>query len=418
MPTRMLPTTIRPRFQARIRITALAVAALVVAACSAGGSGGSGGAEKAGGSPVVVGFINQENAPTGSFPEVRTDAEAAVRYVNAKLGGVGGHPIRLETCATDGSPESSQGCANRLRQKQPVAVLGGLDLGAAASIPVLDSAGIPYVGASPTLGDELTASAASMLTGGAAADLLGQAQYITDTLHAKKVGVVYIDLPGLLSTAVEVAKDVLAKKGVTDVKAVAEKADTADFTPALNDVNRNNPDVILAVFPPQGCTRIMAARQALSIKAKVMFPGACAAQSVIDASGGGANGAYFTSGFLAYDGNDPDVVAYREQRKKYGATEPPSALAQAGFAEVMDLRQLMSEISLPLSPGSINAALRTTKDHHGFMSHPYTCDRQQVFLLSAVCNANVRLLQYGDGHFTDVANDWVNGSDLIRLYLS
>jgi len=52
------------------------------------------------------------------------------------------------------------------------------------------------------------------------------------------------------------------------------------------------------------------------------------------------------------------------------------------------------------------------------MSHPFTCDRQQVFLLSAVCNNNVRLLQYGDGRFTDVANGWVNGADLIRLFTS
>jgi len=400
---------------ALVRLTALAVVIVVVAACSGGGSGG---AQKAGGSPLVVGFINQENAAAGSFPEVRTDAEAAVRYVNTRLGGVRGHPLKLETCATDGSPESSQACANRLRLKNPIAVLGGLDLGAAASIPVFDSAGIPYVGASPTLGDELTASAAFMLTGGAAADLLGQAQYVTDTLHVKKVAVVYIDLPGLLATAVEVAKDVLGKKGVTDVKLVAEKADTADFTPALNDVARNNPDVILAVFPPQGCSRIMAARKALSIKAKVMFPGACAAQSVIDASGGGGDGAYFTSGFLAYDGSDPDVVTYRDERKKFGAKEPPSALAQAGFGEVMDLHDVLAAMTLDINPSTVIAALRTTKDHRGFMSHPYTCDRQQVFLLSAVCNANVRLLQYGDGHFTDVANDWINGADLIRLFTS
>jgi len=397
------------------RFLTLAVAVLVATACAGGGSGGG---QKAGGDPIVVGLINQENATAGSFPEVRTDAEAAVRYVNAELDGVGGRPIRLETCATDGSPESSQSCANRLRLKEPIAVLGGLDLGAASSIPVLDSARIPYVGTSPTLGDELTASSAFMLTGGAAADLLGQAQYITDTLKADKVAVIYIDLPGLLSTAVEAAKDVLGKKGVSDVKLVAEKADTADFTPALSDANRNNPDVIVAVFPAQGCSRIMQARKALSIKATMMFPGACAAQSVIDAAGGGADGAFFASGFLPYDGSDPDVVTYLAKRKEYGANEPPSVLAQAGFGAVMDLREILNEVTMPLTPDAVTAVLRTTKDHHGFMSHPFTCDRQQVFLLSAVCNNNVRLLQYGDGHFTDVADAWINGADLIRLFTS
>jgi branched-chain amino acid transport system substrate-binding protein len=366
---------------------------------------------------VVVGFINQENAAIGSFPEIRTDAEAAVRYVNAELGGANGRPIKLETCATDGTPESSQACANRLRQKNPVAVLGGLDLGAAASIPVLADARIPYVGTFPSLGDELTASDAFMLAGGSAADLLGQATYVTDTLHAKKVAVLYIDLPGLLSTAVDVAKDVLHKKGVTDVKVVAEKADTPDFTPALNGIKRNAPDVIVSVFPAQGCARIMQAAKALGIRAKLVFPGACAAQSVIEAAGGGAEGAYFSSAFLPFDGNDPDVRTYLAKRKTYGATEPPSVLAQAGFGEVLDLRQVLSEVQGPLSANGVTATLHTTKNHPGFMSHSFTCDRQQVLLLSAVCNANVRLLQYGGGRFTDVVGDWVNGSDLIRLYL-
>ncbi|MFN2609000.1 MAG: ABC transporter substrate-binding protein [Acidimicrobiales bacterium] len=395
-------------------LAVLLAVAVVAVACTGGGSKAS--RTKASGSPVVVGFVNQENAPVGSFPEVRTDAEAAVAYANAELGGVGGHPIRLVTCATDGTPESSQACATKVRQANPVAVLGGIDLGAASSIPVLATAGIPYVGASPTLGDELTASDGFMLTGGAAADLLGQAQYVTDTLHAKKVSVLYIDLPGLLSTAIDAAKAVLSKKGVTDVRAVAEKADTPDFTPALSAINRSNPDAIVAVFPAQGCSRIMAARKALAIKAKMLFPGACAAQSVIDASGGGADGVYFSSGFLPYDGTDPDVATYLAKRKAFGAKDPPSVLAQAGFSEVMSLREVLGEVKGPLTPESVTATLRTTKDHPGFMSHTFTCDRQQVFLLGAVCNNNVRLLQYGGGRFTDVVGDWVNGADLIRLF--
>ncbi|MGI9033420.1 MAG: ABC transporter substrate-binding protein [Acidimicrobiales bacterium] len=399
----------------RLRLLAgLVVVALLLAACS-GGSGSKASGKRASGPPIVVGLINQENAAIGSFPEVRTDAEAAVRYVNAELDGIGGHPVRLETCTTDGTPESSQACANRLRQKNPVAVLGGIDLGAADSLPVLNSAHIPYVGASPSLGDELTDSNAFMLTAGAAGDLLGQAAYLTDMLHAKRVTVLYINLPGLLSTAVEAAKSVLSKKGVTDVKLVAEKADTPDFTPALNSIKRDNPDAIVSVFPAQGCARIMQAAKALGVGAKLLFPGACAARSVIDASGGGADGAYFASAFLPYDGNDPDVATYLAKRKAYGATDPPSVLAQAGFGEVLDLRQVLAEVQGPITPDALIAKLRTTKDQPGFMSHAFTCDHQQVLLLGAVCNANVRLLQYSGGRFNDVVGNWVSGADLIRL---
>ncbi|HEX2272269.1 MAG TPA: ABC transporter substrate-binding protein [Acidimicrobiales bacterium] len=391
-------------------VLAVAVAA---AACSGGGGDGDG----PGGEPVVVGFINQERGTVGSFPEVRSDAEAAVRYVNRELDGVGGRPLKLETCATDGTPESSQACANQLRLKNPVAVVGGVDLGAAASIPVLDAAGIPYVGGSPSLGDELTRTNAYMLTGGVAADLLGQAQYAIDTLKPRRVGLIYIDLPGLLSTAVEAARRVLAKKGVGDVTAVPEKADAADFTQSLTAVNRGNPEVIVALFPAQACARIMQARKALAIKARFFFPGACADQAVFDASGGGAEGSYFASGFLSFtDRSSPDVATYLDKRRAHGAGgTPPSVLSQAGFAVIVDLRQLLTEVQGPLSPAAVVAALRASRAHPAFMSHPYTCDRQQVFILSAVCNANVRVLQYRDGALVDVAGGWVNGAELVRL---
>ncbi|MDQ6910826.1 MAG: ABC transporter substrate-binding protein, partial [Actinomycetota bacterium] len=211
------------------------VIAVLLAACEGGGkSGGSQGGNAATGAPIPVGLINMEDAPTGSFPEFRRAAEAAVAYVNGQLGGVGGRPIRLEKCTTSGAPETSQACANKLRSKGVVAVIGGVDIGAAASLPVLEQAKIPYISSSPALGDELTSDDAFMLTGGTGADLLGQAAYATDTLHTKKVGIIYADLPGLLSTAVEATKQVLQKKGVTDVKLVAAKADSRDLAPALS----------------------------------------------------------------------------------------------------------------------------------------------------------------------------------------
>ena len=390
--------------------------AVLAVACS----GGDGDGGEASGPPVVVGFINQEGSVVGSFPEVRADAEAAVRYINRELDGIGGRPLRLETCATDGTPESSQACANQLRLKRPVAVVGGVDLGAAASIPVLDAAGIPYVGGSPSLGDELTATNAFMLTGGLAADLLGQAQYALDTLRPKRVGIIYIDLPGLLSTAIEAARQVLRKKGVSDVVAVPEKADAADFTQSLTAVNRGNPEAIVALFPAQGCARIMQARKALAIKARFFFPGACADQAVFDASGGGADGAYFASGFVTFDDrSNAEVATYLDKRRAHGAAgTPPSVLSQAGFAVIMDVRQILTEVQGPLSPDAVRGALRGARQHPGFMSHPYTCDRQQVFLLGAVCNANVRVLQYRDGALADVTGGWVNGAELVRLAVS
>jgi branched-chain amino acid transport system substrate-binding protein len=402
----------------RLRLLcALLALGLVASACS-GRKGSSGGAKRATGKPLPVGMINMEDSPTGSFPELRRDAEAAVRYVNEELGGVHNHPLQLEVCRTQGTPESSQACANQLRAKNPVAVLGGIDLGASASLPVLERAKIPYISLTPALGDELASPDSFTLAGGLAADLLGQAEYITGTLQAKKVGVLHLDLPGLQEAAVFAARTVLQKRGVSDLKIVSEKADAADFIPAVRSATASNPEVLIAVFPAQGCTRVLQATQALRVRARLFLPSACGAQEVFDAGGAAAEGVTFASPLLPYTATDnPEVATYREKLRRYAGDTSPSLLSQAGFSLVMDLQRLLNE----LDEGSLKAEMLTEKvkaarDEPSFMGHPYTCNGREVPLLPSVCSAAVRLLQYrGGNQFQDVTGDWVSGAKLLEL---
>jgi len=407
------------------RLLALvAVVALVATACSSGkgasGTAATAGAKRAAGAPVVVGFVNQENAPPGSFPELRLGVQAAVRYVNEELGGVGGRPVQLASCATAGTPESSQACANQLLPRSPVAIIGGVDFGADTSLPIYERSALPYVGASPTVDAELTSSDAFMLTGGAPAELLGEASYLTDTVHAHRVSVLYVDLPGLLSSAAQIAGQILKKKGVADTKLVPEKADAPDLTPAVTTANGGNPDAIATVFPAQGCSRVMQAKAALGVKARMVYPGACLERPVLAAGGAGAEDAVFATSLLPYDGADPDVATYRTKMRQYGraaADASLSELAQTGFAVLVDLVRVLTEAGArgPLTPATVTAQLKATRDHPGFMSHPFTCDGKQVSLVPAVCNPWVRLLQYHRGRFQDLTGTWISGGDLVKL---
>ena len=392
-------------------VVTLAVGLGALAACSDGGGSAVGDPDGGlTGEPIVVGLINQEDAPVGSFPDLRKGAEAAVRHVNADLGGVGGRPVRLQSCATRGTAESSQACAVKLVEGKPVAVIGGVDLGSAVSLPVLETAGVPYVGSLPQLGQELTSSGAYMLAGGTVADLLGQAQYALDVLGAKRFGALYLDLPGVLATVVRASEVVLEARGATDVKLVAAKADEADFTPALKAATAGDPDVVFVVFPAQACARIMAAGQALAVTAKLFFPSACAEPSVVDAAGNAADGTYFGSAYLPLGDPSPEVEAWRTRTTSRGV------LSQAGFSGVMNVHRLLTEVSGEPTPAAVSAALASARDHPGYMTHPYTCDGKQVPIMKAVCNPHVRILQYRDGRFDDVVGDWVDGADLVKLF--
>ena len=386
------------------RLVAITLSAILAAACSGGSEGGKGD------NAIVLGMINQEDAPVGSFPEVREAAQAAIAHVNEDLGGVNGRPLRLEVCRTTGTPESSAACANSLLAKQPVAVLGGVDLGAAASLPVFEKAGIPYVGGTPALGEELTSPAAWMTAGGVVADLLGEADYALGTLKVKKVGALYVDLPGVLTTVIGAAEIVLRAKGVTDVKLVAAKADAADFAPSVKAATAGNPDAVIVLFPAQSCARIMSAARSLNVRARMFYPSACASQAVVDAAGPAAENAYFASAYLPFDDPSPEVATWKAEAK----VSKPSALSQAGFSVAMNVYDLLKEGTD--TPTALTTKLRAAVDHPGYMAHAYTCDRKQVSLMSAVCNPYVRLLQYKGGRFVDVTGNWVSGADLVKLF--
>ena len=385
-----------------VAIALLAIGALLAAACS----GGGGAKDDA----IVLGMINQEDAPVGSFPEAREAAQAAVDHVNDDLGGVNGRRLRLEVCRTNGSPESSAACANSLLEKRPVAVLGGVDLGAGASLPVFENAGIPYIGGTPALGEELTSSTAWMLAGGVVGDLLGVADYALTTLKVKKVGAIYVDLPGVLTTVIAAAEVVLRSKGVTDVKLVAAGADTADFAAPLKAATAGNPDAVIVLFPAQSCARIMSAARSLRVTSRLFYTSACASQAVVEAAGPAAENAYFATGYLPFDDPSPEVATWKAEAN----VSKPNALSQAGFSVVMDVYGLLRDGAD--TPAALTDKLRTVVDRPGFMAHSFTCDRKQVSLLSAVCNPYVRLLQYKGGKFADLTGNWVNGAELVKLF--
>jgi branched-chain amino acid transport system substrate-binding protein len=290
-------------------------------------------------------------------------------------------------------------------------VVSGIDLAADASVSVVTSAGIPYVSGSPTLTGELTTPGAYGFTGGTAADLLGIGDYLIERKHVTSIHVLHEDLPGLLNAAISATGDIFRAKRVTDVKLVAEKADAADFAPALTAAAAGHPQAVIVVFPAQSCARILQAAQALGVKAEIYYPGACASPGVVAGKEGSLDRSYFASGFLpvATSGGGADGEAFR----KGVPAAQRSPVSEASFSAVLNVARLMS--SGAVTPAALKAKLAATQDQPGALAHPYTCDGKQLPLLQAVCNSNVRLLQYRGGDFTDVLGEWISGAKLNEL---
>jgi branched-chain amino acid transport system substrate-binding protein len=100
------------------------------------------------GSPITVGLINDETGAV-TFPEYRQAAEDAVKYINAYKGGIGGHPVKLATCASDATPPTSARCAAQIAGKKPAFIIGGADVGAPGAFTVWKRANVAVLGAIP-----------------------------------------------------------------------------------------------------------------------------------------------------------------------------------------------------------------------------------------------------------------------------
>jgi branched-chain amino acid transport system substrate-binding protein len=379
----------------------------------------SGAKKRAALAPIVIGMINQENTPAGSFPENSQAAKAAVAYIDKELNGFEGHPLKLVLCTTVGTPESATTCANKLAAMKPLFITSGVDFGTVASMPILQAAGIPYIGGVPLLAPELTSPNAYFFIGGSAAAFPAEAVYLARDLKAKKVNIIYTDNAAGAAAAGVFGKNIMVTLGMdaNNIKLIPEKADAADFTPSMTAANANSPDAILILFAAQGCSRAMQAKQSLGVKAKMFYPGSCADKTVLAAGGAGANGAYFNSETRLFtDTSSKEVVLYRAKLAKYGGKNPVySNFSQDSFAAIMNTYELFKEIGYAkLNSKSLVAKLKSTVNHHNFMGFPYSCNGKRSPFPS-VCNAHVRMVQYQDGKFKDVAGKWISGATLIKF---
>ena len=81
-------------------------------------TGGKSGPANSSLTPVTVGFVNQQGGPQVIGQHATDGAEMAVNYINKELGGVDGHPIKLDTCFIASAEEEGTGCAQKFLAEQ------------------------------------------------------------------------------------------------------------------------------------------------------------------------------------------------------------------------------------------------------------------------------------------------------------
>jgi branched-chain amino acid transport system substrate-binding protein len=404
------------------RAACLTVAlALAVSACGGssstdqGASGASPGAaaaslgtpNPAAGEPIVFGMLNLETGPV-TFPELRQGAEAAIKYVNEYRGGIGGRPIKLVTCATDGQPATSARCANQILDAKPVAILGGADTGAPGAFPVWERANLAYLGGVPFTPFENSSPNSVQFVSVAGGDNAAAAVYAGKTLGAKTVSVLYTDDSQGARGAKGIVEPTLKAAGVTNVKLVPVPPSSADVSAQAAAAVGDNPDLVY-IYSPNACANLLRALATVGSTSKLMGLGLCAAPQVLEAAGPAAVGYYSPSPLEPIFGPSPDAQLLQAVIKKYAPADLKlSDTAVIGFQTVMNVQTALAKNTpADLSTDSILTTFRTGTERPNFLAHPYTCDGKQLTKAPAICNSYQLIYQVKDGKNLPVSTDWV-----------
>jgi branched-chain amino acid transport system substrate-binding protein len=391
-----------------VAIVAIALgASIALAACSttsttspsssSAASSGLGTPNVAKGTPIVFGVLNLESGPV-TFPEIRQAEEAAVSYVNEYKGGIGGHPIKIVSCATDGSPATSARCANQILDQKPVAILGAGDTGAPGAIPIYRSAGLAYLGGIPFTPVEQNYENAVIFSSVSTADNAAASVYAAKTLGAKSAAVIYTSDTQGTASAEGAIIPTMKNAGISKITPIAIAPTASDVSAAVATAVGASPDVIY-VDAPAACPNILNSLKQLGNTAKILGIDPCTSPAAIKGANGGAEGMYFASPVEDPGAGTADTKIYLAALKKYApATIALDSLAAIGFQSVIDVQAKLAKFSTAdLTKDKILAAFRAGTDNANFMGHPYTCDGKQLAGATAVCNAYQQIRQIKGG---------------------
>ena len=390
-----------------------ATSATTSAASTGASSFSFGTAKKATGSPYVFGMINDETGAV-TFPEARQGAIAAMQYVNNYLGGINGHPIVIDNCIGDGTPATAARCANELVAKHPLAILGAADVGAPASIPIYAHANLAYIGGIPFTPVPFVSPNSIQFWSVSVGDNAAAAVYAGKTLGVKSVALMYFSNPQGESIIPQIVP-VFKAAGVSSVKLIPLSPTSPDPSPQAALIESSGAQLAY-IDVPNGCGNVLKSLKSVGYTGKLMGIDPCSAPPVITASAGGAEGMYIASPFILQTGTSQQAQLYQASLKKWAAPGTLiDSISAAGFATVMNVQAALSKMSGTPTTKTILAAFKTGSNHANFLSHPYTCNGQQMTGAPAICNDYFLMNQVKNGQVTQPnSTDWTTSKGYFK----
>ena len=365
--------------------------------------------------PVYIGYVNQQGGPTAVGLLATAGAQMAVKYANAELGGIDGHPIQLVTCFIASAEEEGTTCAQKFLADKKIDVvnMGGVAIGVQSffstlhgSLPVIDG-----VAATPI---DTTQPNAVILFGDATHILPPFGTYARDVLHAKTAALVYPSDNAGIAIGAAAIKQGLEAAGVT-VKAVGYPESTTDLTSVLTAAGAQTADMVIPYSDTAGCVNLAKGLTALGITdpKKIVSAPLCLNGQVIAGLGDWPHWTYAIASSLFGDPSDPGMPAYMTVAAKYSTpAAAPDPWNIVNFGQLLTTIKIMNEVGYAsLSPSAILAKAKAFTGPQALGAPELACGKYST--APAVCNDTIQLFEYTGG-VTKGRPNWVKMSGWIR----
>jgi ABC-type branched-subunit amino acid transport system substrate-binding protein len=237
------------------------------------------------GEPITVMTIGTLGTAEGATTSIEQTAQAYEGWINAN-GGLGpeGRPLEVIFCNDQDNPEGGRECANEAVEQGVVAVVGGYSIqGSFEILPVLEGAGIPWIGLGLLGGGVETSPMSYPVIGGSITEWMAIGEEVGQQ-GCQTAGVIrWVAGPG------EEAQQYFGHGLATSGGAIGPVApvgfDATDLVPAVATASEGVDCMMFGMSPEQGALTVRAAQE-LGIDVPLAFyPDAVTPQS-IEATGG------------------------------------------------------------------------------------------------------------------------------------
>jgi branched-chain amino acid transport system substrate-binding protein len=356
-------------------------------------------------SPVGIQYINQQGGSL-SFPKVTDAANVAVKFINNYLGGIKGHPLKLQPCFVQ-AEEDGQKCGTQLVNSGALkaGVLGTVAVGNQSLYGTVKGRKPLFVSA-PATGPDLTSTPnVYAYSPGGVALISGMAVMTGKILKPQTVSLVITDndighfIGPLYSTKLA---SILPSAKVTSVF-VSPTATEPQITSALQAAGAQNSDVIAMILVSTTCDAAAHALNTLGIHKPVVASAGCFSPEIMPKGDKLRSGWYFGDwGTIPYVkeakyGTSTYVDVMQAAKLGNGASDGQDRI----FSTIMTVAKFLNQVGPAGKASAINAKVKAFHGPAMMVPGPIACGAQTG--TPALCSTWVGVAHYVNGRWSTVA---------------